>query len=87
MKHPDKDRKIKRGKGDSDTPVITVNADEVDGSRNMLTNTLGTVDRAIREKNIFTALSKMPIEFQTTLFENGWIEKKRADDNRNGEYL
>jgi len=56
-------------------------------SENASKNTLGTVDRAIRERNIFTALSKMPTQVRAALFEKGWIEKKPADVIRNGEYV
>lgn len=41
---------------------------------------LGTVDQAIRERKIFTALVKMPEEVQMVLLENGWIGKKSIDD-------
>lgn len=47
---------------------------------------LGTVDRAIRERNIFTALVKMPEEVQTVFLENGWIGKNGIDDG-SGEYI
>lgn len=47
--------------------------------KNNVPETVGTVDRAIRENNIFTALSKMPVEVQKALLENGWIEKKATD--------
>lgn len=42
---------------------------------------LGTVDRAIREKKIFTALVKMPDGVQEVLLENGWIGKTPADNS------
>lgn len=64
-------------------PVVTAVTEN--GSRNRSANMLGTVDRAIRERNIFTALSKMPVKFQTILFENGWIEKKPTHVIKNGE--
>jgi len=53
-------------------------------------NSVGTLDQAIRKRNIFTAVSKMPAEIQTTLIENGWIGKITVADNcfrRRGEYL
>lgn len=52
-------------------------------------NSIGTLDQAIRQRNIFTAVAKMPAEIQTTLMENGWIGKIRVADNcfrRRGEY-
>ncbi|KAL4091426.1 hypothetical protein QTP88_026118 [Uroleucon formosanum] len=51
-------------------------------------NSVGTVDQAIREKKIFTAVAKMPAEIQTKLIENGWIGKITADDyfRRGGKY-
>lgn len=51
-------------------------------------NSVGTVDQAIREKKIFTAVAKMPAEIQTKLIENGWIGKITVDDNfrRGGKY-
>lgn len=45
------------------------------------TDTVGTVDRAIRENNIFTAVSCMPDEIQTMLLENGWIGKFPSSGN------
>lgn len=53
-------------------------------------NSLGTLDQAIRKRNIFTAVAKMPTEIQTTLIENGWIGKITVADDcfrRSGEYL
>lgn len=44
-------------------------------------NSVGTVDQAIRERKIFTAVVKMPAEIQTTLIENGWIGKIKVDDD------
>lgn len=46
------------------------------GTKKNIPDTVDTVDWAIREKNIFTALSKIPAEVQKTLLANGWIEKK-----------
>lgn len=53
-------------------------------------NSIGTLDQAIRQRNIFTAVAKMPAEIQTTFMENGWIGKITVADNcfrRRGEYL
>lgn len=53
-------------------------------------NSVGTLDQAIRQRNIFTAVAKMPTEIQTMLIENGWIGKITiAEDcfRRKGEYL
>jgi len=53
-------------------------------------NSIGTLDQAIRKRNIFTAVAKMPAEIQTTLIENGWIGKITATDDcfrRSSEYL
>lgn len=52
-------------------------------------NSVGTVDQAIRERNIFTAVAKMPAEVQTTLIQNGWIGKITVNDmfRPRGEYL
>jgi len=53
-------------------------------------NSVGTLDQAIRKRNIFTAVAKMPTEIQTRLIENGWIGKIMVADDcfrRNGEYL
>ncbi|XP_015367947.1 PREDICTED: protein monoglycylase TTLL8-like [Diuraphis noxia] len=44
-------------------------------------NSIGTLDQAIRQRNIFTAVAKMPVEIQTTLIENGWIGKITVADN------
>lgn len=52
-------------------------------------NLVGTVDQAIRERKIFTAVAKMPGEIQTKLIENGWIGKITVDRDyfrRGGEY-
>lgn len=51
-------------------------------------NSVGTLDQTIRERNIFTAVAKMPEEIQTMLIKNGWIGKITVDDNcfgRSGE--
>lgn len=53
-----------------------VNTKTSNGTKKIIPDTVGTVDRAIRENNIFTALSKMPMEVQNILLVNGWIEKK-----------
>jgi len=54
-------------------------------------NSVGTLEQAIRERNIFTTFAKMPAETQMTLIKNGWIGKITANDNcgfgRSGEYL
>lgn len=44
-------------------------------------NKVGTVDRAIKERKLFTALVKMPDEVQTALLEHGWIGKSIPSDN------
>uniref|UniRef100_A0A2S2PM66 Uncharacterized protein n=1 Tax=Schizaphis graminum TaxID=13262 RepID=A0A2S2PM66_SCHGA len=44
-------------------------------------NSVGTLEQAIRERNIFTAFAKMPAETQMTLIKNGWIGKITANDN------
>lgn len=44
-------------------------------------NKVGTIDHAIKEKKIFTALVKMPDEVQTTLLQHGWIRKNTLSDN------
>ncbi|XP_026805134.1 LOW QUALITY PROTEIN: protein monoglycylase TTLL8-like [Rhopalosiphum maidis] len=44
-------------------------------------NSVGTVDQAIRERKIFTAVAKMPAEIQMTLIKNGWIGKIKDDNN------
>ncbi|KAF0759556.1 Uncharacterized protein FWK35_00011073 [Aphis craccivora] len=44
-------------------------------------NSVGTVDQAIRERKIFSAVVKMPDEIQTMLIENGWIGKIKVDDD------
>ncbi|XP_060875042.1 tubulin glycylase 3A-like [Metopolophium dirhodum] len=44
-------------------------------------NSVGTVDQAILERKIFTAVAKMPAEIQTKLIENGWIGKIPVDDD------
>ncbi|XP_022172375.1 tubulin glycylase 3A-like [Myzus persicae] len=44
-------------------------------------NLVGTLDQAIRKRNIFTAVAKMPAEIQTTLIENGWIGKITVADD------
>jgi len=52
-------------------------------------NSVGTVDQAILERKIFTAVAKMPAEIQTKLIENGWIGKIPVDDDyfrRAGKY-
>jgi len=53
-------------------------------------NSVGTVDQAILERKIFTAVAKMPAEIETKLIENGWIGKIKVDDGyfrRDGKYL
>lgn len=50
---------------------------------------VGTVDQAILERKIFTAVAKMPAEIETKLIENGWIGKIKVDDGyyrRGGKY-
>jgi len=51
-------------------------------------NSVGTLDQTIRERNIFTAVAKMPEEIQTMFIKNGWIGKITVNDNcfgRSGE--
>jgi len=52
-------------------------------------NSVGTVDQAILERKIFTAVAKMPAEIQTKLIDNGWIGKITVDNDyfrRGGKY-
>lgn len=58
---------------------ITLSPDK--SHRGNCKNSVGTVDQAIRERKIFTAVVKMPAEIQTTLIENGWIGKIKVDDD------
>lgn len=68
----------KNGKSSTILPGISagVSTKTLNGIKKIIPDTVGTVDRAIRENNIFTALSKMPAEVQKILLVNGWIEKK-----------
>ncbi|XP_026819242.1 protein monoglycylase TTLL8-like [Rhopalosiphum maidis] len=50
-------------------------------SRDSGKNSVGTLEQAIRERNIFTAFAKMPAETQMTLIKNGWIGKITSNDN------
>lgn len=58
---------------DGDGSLVT--AVTLSGEKSMNTDTVGTVDRAIRENNIFTSMANMPDEVQTALLKNGWIGK------------
>lgn len=48
-------------------------------------NSIGTLDQTIRERNIFTAVAKMPEEIQMMLIKNGWIGKITVDNNCFGQ--
>lgn len=79
----------KSGKTNKTLPGIgtRVTTKTSNGIKKIITDTVGTVDRAIRENNIFTALSKMPAEVLKILLENGWIEKKPIEVGHSEYYL
>lgn len=52
------------------------------------TSKTATVDKAIREGKIFTAIAEMPEDFQNVLLENGWIGKlqNKSASRHSSEY-